>query len=895
MQPSKCHENSTFGLESGNTMDTPMRADFAALLAGPSALCWPAVSAMQFILAPCNNVVNHSKEQGKMRFHSRTTPWAWFGYILITLFFPCSVDWAAPPFVLPTEAEVRQRLAEYPDRADVWRSILQDRTDDESEAIRFLITHMPERDLLGLSPEYVLENVRLALKTRHQTSWQRAIPDAIFFNDVLPYAQIDEPRDPWRAEFHETLGPLVADCVSASEVAQTLNAKIFDLFKVKYSTRRKRANQSPKESREQGLASCTGLSILLADACRAVGVPARLAGIAEWPNKSGNHTWVEIWDGDWHFTGAAEHDPQGLDRAWFVPDAARANASKWEHSILAASFRPGTTYFPLVWDLKDQSVPGVNVTERYVPAAANPANSTEDGTSIPSEAEVSIRIWDRGRLARRQARVTIWPSTDPSAIRSGETRGDTSDMNDMLRCALRPNTPYLMTIDSVAWAPLCAFTTQETPDQLVEVEVDPPAENSVSEPLDAGTREKIARWFAEYFAAEDSARDDVAARTIPYSAWERSLADVRQCAWDAYLQSPSALARREDYLANRVTYQEHTSPYAVREVGTRGPHGWPLVIAMHGGGNAPQELNDSQWKVMQTYYHDHPEHGGYKYLALRAPNNTWNGFYDNYVYPLIENLIAQQVALGDVDPNRVFLIGYSHGGYGAFSIGPKLPFRFAAIHASAAAPTDGETAAANLFASRFTFMVGEHDEAYGRRERCLAFAEKLRTLRGDRIDTYPCELFDQKGYHHSGLPDRDWLANMTPLTRNPLPREVTWELTDPTVDDFYWLSVDHPDKGQWVKARLEPKSIHLSSSGVRGLTVWLDERLGLADGPVTVEHNGQSREISAVPSLVNLADSLLRREDIDLACFRRLDLSDAALANAEESLDAAPDPAIEAR
>ena len=72
------------------------------------------------------------------------------------------------------------------------------------------------------------------------------------------------------------------------------------------------------------MATCTGLSIMLVEACRAVGVPARMAGIASWPGRGGNHTWVEVWDDGWHFVGAAEPDAKGLDHAWFVGDAAKA-------------------------------------------------------------------------------------------------------------------------------------------------------------------------------------------------------------------------------------------------------------------------------------------------------------------------------------------------------------------------------------------------------------------------------------------------------------------------------------------------------------------------------------------------------------------------------------------
>ena len=78
---------------------------------------------------------------------------------------------------------------------------------------------------------------------------------------------------------------------------------------------------------------------------------------------------------------------------------------------------------------------------------------------------------------------------------------------------------------------------------------------------------------------------------------------------------------------------------------------------------------------------------GYLYVALRAPNDTWNGFYDDYVYPLVVNLINQMLLYAEADPDKIFIMGYSHGGYGAFAIGPKMPDRFAAIHASAAAPT----------------------------------------------------------------------------------------------------------------------------------------------------------------------------------------------------------------
>jgi len=177
------------------------------------------------------------------------------------------------------------------------------------EGLKFLLENMPDRDLQTLSTEFLVDNITQAYDAFEQAPWHDSVPKEIFFNEILPYANITETRDEWRKMLREKCAPLVADCKTPGEAALRLNEKLYPLVKVKYSTGRKRADQSPAESMASGLASCTGLSILLVDACRAVGVPARLAGTPMWANRSGNHTWVEIWDGAWHFTGAAEPDP----------------------------------------------------------------------------------------------------------------------------------------------------------------------------------------------------------------------------------------------------------------------------------------------------------------------------------------------------------------------------------------------------------------------------------------------------------------------------------------------------------------------------------------------------------------------------------------------------------
>ena len=139
---------------------------------------------------------------------------------------------------------------------------------------------------------------------------------------------------------------------------------MFPILKVKYhATKRLKPNQSPQESARIGYASCSGLSIILVDACRAVGIPARVVGTPLWTDGSGNHTWAEVWDRQWYFVGAAEPGP--LDQTWFADNAAAADDAKPLNRIYAATFDPDAPVFPLVWAPDQQDVRGRDVTAFY--------------------------------------------------------------------------------------------------------------------------------------------------------------------------------------------------------------------------------------------------------------------------------------------------------------------------------------------------------------------------------------------------------------------------------------------------------------------------------------------------------------------------------------------------
>lgn len=360
--------------------------------------------------------------------------------LLVPILLAADLATAPPP--RPSPGASPRAVAEALGRAGQNRpeleKALRDAPPDQRPGMAFLVANMPDADLTTLKADFLLENLALAYRARAEVPWGRDIPDDVFFNNVLPYANVNESRDPWRKELFELCLPIVKECKTPAQAARKLNSTVFEKLQVKYSTERKKADQSPKESIATGKASCTGLSIILSDACRSVCVPTRVVGTPLWANKRGNHTWVEIWDQDWHFTGACEPDPLGLDRGWFVGDAAQAQKDVPEHAIYAASFKKTDLPFPLIWAPNRKDVSAENVTDRYTAKAA-PATD---------KVRVAVRVWQPGKTMRLAAPVTVADAADPKAVFKGESRGETADRNDILTFDLVPGREYTVKVGS---------------------------------------------------------------------------------------------------------------------------------------------------------------------------------------------------------------------------------------------------------------------------------------------------------------------------------------------------------------------------------------------------------------------------------------------------------------
>lgn len=231
--------------------------------------------------------------------------------------------------------------------------------------VDFILRHAPPEDR-PVPAEYVTGNCILAAAAREDAP--EPYPDDIYLDYVLPYSVIREERDDWRAEFRERFLPVVSGCTNAYDAAVRLDRTIWDMTGVHYDTRRDKARQSPRHSMRIGMASCTGISIMLVDACRAVGIPARLVGCC-WTTVPGNHSWVEVWSrGDWHVLASGEKERE--DDVWFLELAAEADTTRLDRRIYASRWSPSPegTRFWRTWDRPGavSDVPADDVTCRYV-------------------------------------------------------------------------------------------------------------------------------------------------------------------------------------------------------------------------------------------------------------------------------------------------------------------------------------------------------------------------------------------------------------------------------------------------------------------------------------------------------------------------------------------------
>ena len=268
-----------------------------------------------------------------------------------------------------------------------------------------------------------------------------------------------------------------------------------------------------------------------------------------------------------------------------------------------------------------------------------------------------------------------------------------------------------------------------------------------------------------------------------------------------------------------------------------------VIFVLHGlGGNSSQLID-----LYRNYMNKHglivvaptaqkpPEEGANEdrpppIISGRMPH--WWYYRDgNFLFVMLSRLKKEY----RIDENRVFLSGYSMGGYGTWNIGLRYPDRFAAIIPFAGGMSRNEylqkhdkkvrPLVRNAYNLPVYFIHGDRDRT--------VIVRQARETR-DQLDElgYPYEYWEEPGGGHI-LEVREgseimnsvqkWLR---PKKRDPHPKNINHFFIGDYCSQAYWLKVDEfSGKNAEVKASIKGQTIQVESKGVSRMTFYVVETL----------------------------------------------------------------------
>lgn len=378
------------------------------------------------------------------------------------------------------------------------------------------------------------------------------------------------------------------------------------------------------------------------------------------------------------------------------------------------------------------------------------------------------------------------------------------------------------------------------------------------EPRSESTEQVLSAWLQQH-PLTDAACKELAQQEIgrkPLTAEEaKSAAAILWASRREVLRQE----RQAEMDAREIVIGDLRMPFWYRTFGDAPADGRSLYISMHGGGGAPAAVNDQQYENQKRLYQ--PAEG--IYLVPRAPTNTWNLWHEQHIDDFLDRLIVDLTIFENVNPNRVYLMGYSAGGDGVYQLAPRLADRLAAAAMMAGHPN--ESRPEGLRNIGFTLHMGANDGAYNRNSVALDWGRRLKALQEQDPQGYVHEVTLHEGLGHwMQLKDAVAVPWMAKFSRNTWPAKVVWVQDDVRHSRFYWLrtNAEAAQAGDTVTAEIKDNAVRISTSTPNELALLLSDSLIPLDNPVTVIHpNGSRTEHRVERTAGMLAESLRDRSD----------------------------------
>lgn len=413
---------------------------------------------------------------------------------------------------------------------------------------------------------------------------------------------------------------------------------------------------------------------------------------------------------------------------------------------------------------------------------------------------------------------------------------------------------------------------------------------------------KIESFGMEWFKArpktlfdrwDPAARADLLREAATFGALpEGSLGTVRDLLWKAV---------RKHGPKGRNASGKNTieTPYGEMWAYVQGGGGKKkgLVVGLHGGGEGAGSADEPRgtWQLKGCM--------GVYPQGLVLTGDNWNTVHgEKHILTLIETAKAQH----DIDPDRVYVMGFSMGGTGSWHMAGRFPDLFAGAAPCAgvvmaspksAVPTKEEVLTVqygivpNVRNLAMYYFIGLEDR------NCppgtyLFVQDMLADLKkedpggygGIRFTTYP-------GLAHAmppGEPGKllEWIGEQR---RDAFPKKIVWEYalhphplpqahdkTDRLVQNwFYWIRHDRPSDRMEIKAERNGNAFSIRALGVDREGLWLMLNPSMIDVSEEIVVTVDGEEFyrgKPVPDLATVVESLDSKLDTTLVFDRKVPL-----------------------
>jgi predicted esterase len=304
-----------------------------------------------------------------------------------------------------------------------------------------------------------------------------------------------------------------------------------------------------------------------------------------------------------------------------------------------------------------------------------------------------------------------------------------------------------------------------------------------------------------------------------------------------------------------------------------------LLIGLHGGGGGVGDAGNAQSQWGGSL---HGLMGVFPEVTEKSGDAWGTDREEAFVLDLLETL-KRTVRL---DTNRVYLVGHSMGGFGAWTIGARNADLFAGIAPFAGAITPQYDPSGKIVGLPEGLLPNLRNVAVwvyhslddprvkvDANQYAVARLEELSAKHGGFEHVYDEQ--DKRGH---GLPAKgcgpavEWLVKHR---RDPRPKKVVWEPRSARKRMFYWLARTGVPAGRIVAEVRGPNhiAVEVAPGAESGWAVLLDQRLVDLAREVRIDVNGEERFRGVPPlTLAALVESVVERRDPELVFPARIEL-----------------------